>query len=108
MINSLLKRFTDHTPSREAAKKRLKITLICDQLEVNDSILINLQSDIIQVISRYFEIDREALQLQFQRDKDLSTLAFNTPILCVKKELGSAVPDQGDKGGQESYKKKKK
>jgi len=100
MLNSLFKRFAGHTPGNETAKKRLKFTLICDQLEVNDSTLKNLQDDIIQVISRYFEIDREGLQLQFQRDKDLSTLAFNTPILCVKKELGRAVPDQGVKERQ--------
>lgn len=108
MLNSLFKRFTGHTPSREAAKKRLKFTLICDQLEVNDSTLKNLQGDIIQVISRYFEIDREALQLEVQRDRDVSALVFNTPILCVKKELVSAVLDKSDKGRRKSYKKKKK
>ena len=105
MLNALLKKFTGHTSSKEAAKKRLQFTLVCDQLEVNDSTLKNLQADIIDVISRYFEIDRGALQLQVQRDKDVSALVFNTPILCVKKELASAVPDRG---GRKSYKKNKK
>ena len=106
MFNALFRRFTGQTPSSDTAKKRLKFTLVCDQLEVNDSTLKNLQGDIIQVISRYFEIDREALQLEVQRDRDVSALVFNTPILCVKKELAGAV--QGDKGGRKSYKKKRK
>jgi cell division topological specificity factor len=105
MLNALLKRFTGHKPSKDAAKKRLQFALVCDQLEVNDSTLKNLQADIIEVISRYFEIDRKSLQLQVQRDKDVSALVFNTPILCVKKDLVSAVPDRSRR---KSYKKKKK
>lgn len=105
MFNGLLKRFTGSKPTREAAKRRLQFALVYDQLEVNDSILKHLQSDIIDVISRYFEIDREALQLQVQRDKDVSALVFNTPILCVKKE---PAPDMDGSGGRKKYKKKKK
>jgi len=108
MLNALLKKFTGHKSSSDTAKKRLNFILVCDQLEVNDSTLKNLQSDIIQVISRYFEIDRDSLQLEVQRGKDSSALVFNTPILCVRKGLASIVSDKGDKGGQKSYKKKKK
>jgi len=105
MFNALLRKFAGHKPTNETAKKRLQFTLVCDQLEVNDSTLKRLQGDIITVISRYFEIDRDALQLQVQRDKDVSALVFNTPILCVKKEAAAPVADSG---GQKNYKKKKK
>ena len=107
MLNALLRRFTGggQKSSREAAKKRLQFALVYDQLEVNDSTLKLLQADIIEVISRYFEIDRESLHLQVQREKDVSALVFNTPILCVKKEPAVAAADGR---GRKSYKKKKK
>ncbi len=105
MLNALLKKFTGHTSSRETAKRRLQFALVYDQLEVNDSTLKLLQADIIEVISRYFEIDQEALQLQVQRDKEVSALVFNTPILCVKKEPARVTVDSG---GRKGYKKKKK
>lgn len=105
MLNKLLRRFTGQESTRETAKKRLQFALVYDQLEVNDSTLKNLQSDIVEVISRYFEIDREGLQLQVQRDQDVSALVFNTPILCVKKN--SVAPSTGGGAGKR-YRKKKK
>ena len=74
-----------HTPSRETAKKRLQFALIYDKLEVNDTTLTNLQKDIVAVISNYFEIDKDSLELKVRRDDDVSALVFNTPILNVKR-----------------------
>jgi len=86
MLNALFRKLTGHKPSKDAAKKRLQFALVYDKLEVNDNILTNLQDDIVNVITKYFEIDKNALQLEVQRDKDTSALVFNTPILCVRKK----------------------
>ncbi|MBF0257694.1 MAG: cell division topological specificity factor MinE, partial [Desulfamplus sp.] len=59
-----------------------------DKLEINEMTLENLQKDIVEVISKYFEIDTKSLQLEVQREHELSALVFNTPILCVKKNKG--------------------
>jgi cell division topological specificity factor len=37
------------------------------------------------VISNYFEIDKESLELKVRRDDNVSALVFNTPILHVKR-----------------------
>lgn len=86
MLSGLLKRFTGKKNSKDAAKKRLQFSLIYDKLEVNDTTLTNLQQDIVDVISNYFEIDRDALELKVKRDDDVSALVFNTPILQVKRK----------------------
>ena len=86
MLSGLLKRFTGQKNSKDAAKKRLQFSLIYDKLEVNDTTLTNLQQDIVDVISNYFEIDRDALELKVKRDDDVSALVFNTPILQVKRK----------------------
>lgn len=86
MLSGLLKRFTGKKYSKDAAKKRLQFSLIYDKLEVNDTTLTNLQQDIVDVISKYFEIDKEALELKVKRDDDVSALVFNTPILHVKRK----------------------
>ena len=85
MLNALIRKFTGHKPSRDAAKKRLQFALVYDQLEVNDETLTNLQNDIVEVISKYFEIDHSSLQLEVKKGSDTSALVFNTPILCVRK-----------------------
>ncbi|MFA5902916.1 MAG: cell division topological specificity factor MinE [Desulfobacula sp.] len=86
MFNALFKRFTSQKPSKNTAKKRLQFSLIYDKLEVNDTTLTDLQKDIVDVISKYFEIDKDALELKVKRDDDVSALVFNTPILQVKRK----------------------
>lgn len=70
--------------SKDVAKKRLKFALIYDKLEVSDDIIKNLHKDMVEVISRYFEIDQEAFRLDIRRSDDLSALVVNTPILSAK------------------------
>ncbi|MEX1298247.1 MAG: cell division topological specificity factor MinE [Desulfotignum sp.] len=86
MLSGLLKRFTGRKNSKDAAKKRLQFSLIYDKLEVNDTTLTDLQQDIVDVISKYFEIDKDALELKVKRDDNVSALVFNTPILQVKRK----------------------
>lgn len=88
MLNGFMKKFSGKKSSKETAKKRLQFALVYDKLEINEMTLENLQKDIVEVISRYFEIDTKSLQLEVQREEELSALVFNTPILCVKKHRG--------------------
>ncbi len=60
--------------------------MIYDKLEVNDTTLTDLHQDIVDVISKYFEIDKDALELKVKRDDNVSALVFNTPILQVKRK----------------------
>ncbi len=85
MLHGLLRKFTGRKPSKDTAKKRLQFALVYDKLEINDTTLTDLQNDIVDVISKYFEIDKSSLQLEIKRDKDVSALVFNTPILCAKR-----------------------
>jgi cell division topological specificity factor len=71
--------------SKETAKKRLKFALVYDKLEISDDLLSDLQRDMVEVISRYFEIDTTAMKLDIKRSDDLSALVFNTPILSAKR-----------------------
>jgi len=74
------------TSSKEVAKKRIKFALVYDKIEVSDNLLKDLQQDIIEVISRYFEIDKNSLTLDIQRMDDLSALVMNTSIISARKD----------------------
>lgn len=86
MLSRLLKRFTGQKASKDTAKKRLQFSLIYDKLELNDTTLTDLQNDIVAVISKYFQIDQDSLELKVKRDEDVSALVFNTPILRVRRK----------------------
>jgi len=86
MLNDLIKRLTGRkVKSKDIAKKRLQFALVYDKLEVTDDILNDLQNDIIDVISKYFKIDREGLNLDIERGEDQSALVFNTPIIAARR-----------------------
>lgn len=84
MLIDLMKKLFSKTGSKETAKKRLQFALVYDRLEVSDDMLKEMQKEIVEVISRYFVIDKDRLKLDVQRDDDLSALMFNTPIISAK------------------------
>jgi len=79
-FNALLKKLMNKTDSKDIAKQRLKFALLTDKLEVKTDTLGNLQKDLVEVISRYFEIDNDAIKIDIQRSDESSALIFNTPI----------------------------
>lgn len=84
MLNRFLRKFFGKGGSKDIAKKRLKFALIYDKLEVSEDIMKDLHRDIVAVISKYFEIDKDSLQLDIQRSDDLSALVVNSPILSAR------------------------
>ncbi len=84
MFNAFVRKLMGKTDSRDVAKKRLKFALIYDKLEVSDETLESLHRDIVEVISRYFEIDHEAFKLDIHRSDEISALVVNTPIISAK------------------------
>lgn len=84
MLNDLIKKLVGNKEtSSQAAKKRLKFAIVYDNLEVSDEILDSLKGDIIDVISRYFEIDETGISLDIDRSDEFSSLVLNTPILSA-------------------------
>ena len=63
MFKNILKRKS----SREIAKDRLKILLISDRVNCSPEMMEMIKNDIIQVISKYMEIDTEGLDIQITR-----------------------------------------
>jgi cell division topological specificity factor len=107
MFNGFLKKIFGREGSGNQAKQRLQFALIYDKLEISDDILTRLQQDIIEVISRYFEIDKNSLQLDIKKSEGRSALVVNTPILSAKR-LQPIIATENRKESKFHIKKKKK
>ena len=72
--------------SGNVAKDRLKLLLISDRADCSPDVMENIKNDIIQVISKYMEIDAEGLDIQItQTESDtgngtVAALYANIPI----------------------------
>ena len=78
--------------SGDIAKDRLKLLLVSDRANCSPEIMEKIKNDIIQVISKYMEIDTESLDIRITRMESESrhgsvpALYANIPIVCVKHE----------------------
>ena len=55
--------------SKEVAKDRLKLVLVSDRANCSPDIMEQIQKDIINVLSKYVEIDQSGLDIQIDPGK---------------------------------------
>jgi len=84
-----LKRLFHKQGSSATAKERLRLVLMTDHLELAPEMIESMKSDLVELISRYVEVDRERIDVTFERqDRTLAMLA-NIPILSVNRPNGN-------------------
>ncbi len=64
------------------AKDRLKLVLVSDRAACSPDIMEKIKNDIIEVISKYVEIDKEGLDIQITNAKDGSQ-GSDAPAICA-------------------------
>jgi cell division topological specificity factor len=81
---------TNKTMSKEVAKDRLKLILIHDRSALSPEILDMIKVEILEVISRYVEIESSEVEIALTRtdesDGNLPALVANIPIKKSKIE----------------------
>lgn len=81
--------------SGSVAKERLRLVLIHDQAKVSPELLETLRGEIIDVISKYMEIDTQALEMGIEQRDGSVALAANIPIVRLKREkIAAAIQNQ--------------
>jgi len=71
--------------SRATVKNRLQLILIQDRTGVSPEILDGLREDMFQVISKYFEVEEDDVEMSLERDDDAVALVANIPVLSIKR-----------------------
>ncbi|MBS1249347.1 MAG: Cell division topological specificity factor [Chloroflexi bacterium] len=80
MSNFLDQLFSRKPSSATQAKERLQLVLINDRTALTPKALDNLKDDLLEVLSRYIEIDAEAVQIDLTRKGREQRLIANVPI----------------------------
>lgn len=66
--------------SREAAKQRLQLVLVHDRNQIEPGMLELIKDEIIAVISKHLDVDRNSVQVNFTESERESRLVANIPL----------------------------
>jgi len=81
---------TDAVESGENAKdvacNRLKLVLMQDRTNLTPAIMDRMRKELIELLSKYMELDRELLDLNFEQEDNQMALMLSIPVIRAKNE----------------------
>ena len=80
-VNKLLGR---QPASAATAKERLQLVLAHDRSDLNPELLEQMRREILEVVSRYVEIDLEEVDMSLETEDRVTALVANLPIKRAK------------------------
>ena len=82
--------FFRRTDAEETAKdtacNRLRVVLMQDRTNLNPQLLERMRKELIELLSKYVEMDKEALELNFEQEGEQMALMLSIPVLKAKSE----------------------
>lgn len=72
--------------SKSVATNRLKLVLMQDRTNLTPKILEQMRSELIDLLSRYVELDKELLDLNFEQEGNQVALMLSIPVIRAKDE----------------------
>ncbi len=72
---------TKEPSSRSIAKERLQLVLVHDRAQISPQVLQTIKDEIIEVISRYVEIERDGVEITFTQNRRQSRLQADIPLM---------------------------
>lgn len=83
-MKDIADQITGRRRSASTARERLQLVLIHDRANLPPGVMEDLRDEIINVISRHIEVDRDAVQLQIAQDGRKQRLIADIPLQSSK------------------------
>ena len=90
ICNKVLSLFKQTEKEEENAKdvacNRLRVVLMQDRTNLTPELLQRMRRELIELLSKYVEMDKEALELNLEQDGDQVALMLSIPVIRAKDE----------------------
>ncbi len=97
--------------SGATAKERLRLVLMSDHLSLAPEMIEAMKRDLLDVISKYVQLDRDKVDVHFENQDDALAMLANIPITGVNRNSGpkddSGTGSTPPQSGSTSKKKRK-
>lgn len=83
-------------PSKSVAQNRLKLVLMQDRTNLTPKVLEQMRGEMIDLLSKYLEMDKDMLELNFEQEGDQVALMLSIPVIRAKdeEEIEAAIAEQ--------------
>ena len=95
--------WNNNANSKDCAKSRLKLIIAHDRASINSDMLTAMREEILDVVARYVEVDRDEMKFSLSNDQRTTSLTANLPIRQIKR-LGELQQQLKDNHGIELQK----
>lgn len=72
--------------AKEVACNRLRVVLMQDRTNLTPELMERMRKEMVELLSKYVEMDKEALELNLAHDGDQVALMLSIPVLRAKDE----------------------
>lgn len=77
-------RSEDAARSGSSARNRLKLVLMHDRTQLSPEMMERMRDELVEVISKYVEIDSDALDINLESESNTIALVANIPVVRAK------------------------
>lgn len=81
--------------SKSVATNRLKLVLMQDRTNLTPKVLEQMRGELVDLLSKYLEMDKDLLELNFEQEGDQVALMLSIPVIRAKdeEEILSAIEE---------------
>lgn len=107
LCNRLLSLFKQTETKEENAKdvacNRLRVVLMQDRTNLTPELLQRMRKELVELLSKYVEMDKDALELNFDQEGDQMALMLSIPVIRAKdeEEIEKALAKADEKEAEE-------
>ena len=89
--------------SKDTACNRLRVVLMQDRTNLTPELMERMRKEMVELLSKYVEMDKEALELNLEQDGDQVALMLSIPVIRAKdeEEIEEALATEDAKKAEE-------